>query len=401
MTYESYNAYLSVTKSTPSDIYKDEFQELVNAEYENTTTLKTILHNGNSIIVRVVGKFNTETLSRRNENYQKIIFKTPDYVVSVGDIFEFDNAKWICTDISSTVVSKSCTVTKANNELKVYKNSILYKLPYVIENGSNLSGLSVSENRYLVVPDGVLYIKVPNNSISQLIKRDDIYKLSDVDNYKVIDIDRVKQSGLLIIKLQWSVEEQHLPNYSIDILNGDNIQVNVNDTLAINCEVLDGDIVLSPTQPLIYTSSDESIATIDSDGVVSILSTGIVTFTVSLESDTNIKDTITVEFVDVPQHNYVVTITGNTSIVKGKTATYTAIFTDNGVPVVQESQFYLTADDGVSSTSLATITGQDSVNNTCVVTAGNTVVGYVKLWCKNVAGTIVSEPYRIQIKSLF
>jgi len=401
VTYESYNAYLSVTKSTPSDIYKDEFQELVNAEYENTTTLKTILHNGNSIIVRVVGKFNTETLSRQNENYQKIIFKTPDYVVSVGDIFEFDNAKWICTDISSTVVSKSCTVTKANNELEVYKNSILYKLPYVIENGSNLSGLSVSENRYLVVPDGVLYIKVPNNSISQLIKRDDIYKLSDVDNYKVIDIDRVKQPGLLIIKLQWSAEEQHLPNYSIDILNGDNIQVNISDSLQIQCEVLDGDIVLSPTPPLVFSSSDETIATIDNNGVVSILSMGIVTFTVSLQSDTNIKDTITVEFVDVPQHNYVVTITGNTSIAKGKTATYTAIFTDNGVPVVQESQFYLTADDGVSSTSLATITGQDSVNNTCVVTAGNTVVGYVKLWCKNVAGTIVSEPYRIQIKSLF
>ena len=30
MVYESFDAYLSVTKSTPSEIYKDEFQELVN-----------------------------------------------------------------------------------------------------------------------------------------------------------------------------------------------------------------------------------------------------------------------------------------------------------------------------------------------------------------------------------
>jgi len=399
MAYESYNAYLSVTKSTPSDIYKDEFQELVNAEYENTTTLKTVLHNGNSITVRVVGKFNTETLSRQNENYQKIIFKTPDYVVNVGDIFEFDNAKWICTDISSTVVSKSCTVTKANNELKVYKNSILYKVPCVVEDVTRLYSMGADENKYIIQPSTDIIIRVPNNEVTVLIKRDEVYKIG-LSNYKVVDISDIINPGLLILKCTWSAEEQHLPNYIINILNGDNIQVNISDSLQIQCEVLDGDIVLSPTPPLIYTSSDESIATIDSDGVVSILSTGIVTFTVSLESDTNIKDTITVEFVDVPQHNYTVSISGSVSIIKGKTATYTAVFTDNGQPIAETSEFWLTGDDGVSTTTLATITSQDSVNNTCVVTAGNTI-GYVKLWCKNTTGTIISQPYRIQIKNIF
>ena len=400
MSYESYNAYLSVTKSTPSEIYKDEFQELVNLEYENTTTIKEVLHNGNPITVRVVGKFNTETLSKRNDNYQKIIFRTPDYEVKVGDIFEFDSAKWICTDVTYTTVSKSCTVTKSYYDLNVYKNGILYKVPCIVEDLTRLYSMGTDENKYIIQPSTDIIIRVPNNEVTTLIKRGDTYKLEN-NNYKVNDLSDIINPGLLILKLEWTAEEQHLPNYSINILNGDNIQVNVNDSLQIQCEVLDGDIVLSPTPPLVFSSSDETIATIDNNGVVSILGMGIVTFTVSLKSDTNIKDTITVGFVDVPQHNYVVTITGNTSIVKGKTATYTAIFTNNGVPVVQESQFYLTADDGVSSTSLATITGQDSVNNTCVVTAGNTVVGYVKLWCKNVAGTIVSEPYRIQIKSLF
>jgi hypothetical protein len=191
-----------------------------------------------------------------------------------------------------------------------------------------------------------------------------------------------------------------LPNYSINILNGDNVQVNISDSLQIICEVLDGDTVLSPTPPLVFSSSDETIATIDNNGVVSILGMGIVTFTVSLKSDINIKDNITVEFVDVLQHNYVVTISGNTSIVKGKTATYTATFTDNGQVITETSEFWLTADDGVSTTTLATITSQDPVANTCVVTAGNTL-GYVKLWCKNTAGNIVSEPFRIQIKNLF
>ena len=399
MAYESFDAYLSVTKSTPSEIYKDEFQELVNAEYENTTTLKEVLHNGNPIIVRVVGKFNTETLSKRNDNYQKIIFKTPDYEVKVGDIFEFDGAKWICTDVTYTTVSKSCTVTKSYYDLNVYKNGILYKVPCIVEDITRLYSMGTDENKYIIQPSTDIIIRVPNNEVTTLIERDEIYKIG-MSQYKVVDISDIINPGLLILKCTWSAEEQPLPNYSINILNGDNIQVNLNDTLIIHCEVLDGDKVLSPTPPLVFSSSDETIATIDNNGVVSILGMGIVTFTVSLKSDINIKDNITVEFVDVLQHNYAVTISGNTSIVKGKTTTYTATFTDNGQVITQKSFFYLTGDDGVSTTTLATITSQDSVNNTCVVTAGNTL-GYVKLWCKNIEGTIVSEPFRIQIKNIF
>lgn len=398
MSYESYNAYLSVTKSTPSEIYKDEFQELVNSEYENTTTIKEVLHNGNPITVRVVGKFNTETLSKRNDNYQKIIFRTPDYEVKVGDIFEFDGAKWICTDVTYTTVSKSCTVTKSYYDLNVYKNGILYKVPCIVEDITRLYSMGTDENKYIIQPSTDIIIRVPNNEVTTLIERGDTYKLGN-NNYKVNDLSDIINPGLLILKLEWAAEEQHLPNYSINILNGDNIQVNVSDSLQIQCEVLDGDIVLSPTPPLVYLSSDETIATIDNNGVVNILSTGVVTFTVSLKDDENIKSSIIVEFIDELQHNYMVIISGNTSIVKGRTATYTAKFTDNGIPVSMLSEFWLTDDFG-NPTTLATIAEHDSVANTCVVTAGNTL-GYVKLWCKDTEGNVEPQFLRIQIKNIF
>lgn len=400
MAYESYNAYLSATKSTPSDIYKDEFQELINAEYENTTTLKTVLHNGNSISVRVIGKFNAETLSRQNENYQKIIFKIPDYVVNIGDIFEFDNAKWICTDISSTAVSKSCTITKANNEIKVYKNSILYKVPCIVEDITRLYSMGIDETKYIIQPSTNIVVRVPNNEVTILIRRNEIYKIG-LNNYKVVDVLDIINPGLIVLKLEWIDEEQVLPNYTIKILNGDNIQAYINNSLKINCEVLLNGLPIFPTPPLIYTSSNINVATINNDGVVTILSTGVVTFTVSLENDINIKDTITVEIIENEIHNYTVEISGNASIVKGKSSTYTAIFKDNGNIISgQLSEFWLTDDSGESETTLAVVENQDIIANTCIIKCGN-ILGYVKLWCKNTEGTILSQPFRIQIKNIF
>ena len=335
---------------------------------------------------------------KRNDNYQKIIFRTPDYEVKVGDIFEFDGAKWICTDVTYTTVSKSCTVTKSYYDLNVYKNGILYKVPCIVEDITRLYSMGTDETKYIIQPSTDIVVRVPNNEVTTLIKRDEIYKIG-LSNYKVIDISDIINPGLLILKLEWTAEEQHLPNYSINILNGDNIQVNVSDSFQIQCEVLDGDKVLSPHPPLVYASSDETIATIDESGVVNILSTGVVTFTVSLKDNENIKNSIIVEFIDEPQHNYMVIISGNTSIVKGRTATYTAKFTDNGIPVSMLSEFWLT-DDLENPTTLARITEQDSVANTCVVTAGNTL-GYVKLWCKDTEGKVEPQFLRIQIKNIF
>src|SRR5690606_34895762 len=104
---------------------------------------------------------------------------------------------------------------------------------------------------------------------------------------------------------------------------------------------------------------------VDNTGLVTAISAGDCIVTASLAENSNVYDTITITVTALPEHNYAVTISGNTSIVKGKTATYTATFTDNGQVITQESFFYITADDGVSTTTLATIQSQDPVANTC------------------------------------
>lgn len=346
---------------------------------------------------RVVIQNHTNSLNQ--SKYDKKIHCTIDSNIHTGSIVEWQNKKWlVVSKIYDNLAYKTASILECNSTLNVYKNSILYKVPCIVEDVTRLYSMGADENKYIIQPSTDIIIRVPNNEVTTLIKRDEVYQIG-LSNYKVVDISDIINPGLLILKCTWSAEDQHLPNYSINILNGDNIQVNISDSFQIQCEVLDGDIVISPHPPLVYASSDETIAIIDESGVVNILSTGVVTFTVSLKDNENIKNSIIVEFIDEPQHNYMVIISGNTSIVKGRTATYTAKFTDNGIPVSMLSEFWLTDDLG-NPTTLATITEHDSVANTCVVTAGNTL-GYVKLWCKDTEGNVEPQFLRIQIKNIF
>ena len=72
---------------------------------------------------------------------------------------------------------------------------------------------------------------------------------------------------------------------------------------------------------------------------------------------------------------------------------------NNGIEYSEQSEFYLTSDDGISPTSLAQIVSQDSVNNSCIVKGLG--IGYVKLFVKNLDGSIVSNGFRIHIENLF
>jgi len=259
----------------------------------------------------------------------------------------------------------------------------------------------------LSIPAGKIVVTLPNNADTDNITLGQRF-ISMKNAWKVSGIDRTK-NGLLVLwcELDSIISSDDLENeianagdyvYTIEITNGETASIQEASTLQLNAQVKLNDNIVE--KEVIYSSDNPSIATVDENGLVTAISAGDCIITASLAENPNVYDTITITVTALPEHNYAVIISGSTSIVKTKTATYTATFTDNGLPITQESFFYITADDGVSTTTLATIQSQDPTANTCVVKAGSTL-GYVKLWCKNIEGTIVSEPFRIQIKNIF
>lgn len=387
-----YESKMNIEGSSTRERQINAIQENILNDFQNSPSYRQTYINGSN-------NYKEIHVVETQYSFVKNILTKPGDELFTGDILEFDNNKWLCTEVNKSLrVYDVGKVYLCNNTLKLYKNHILYEIPAVVESAVRLYQLGIEENKYISTPSSTIIVRIPANSITQQIKRNDVYKLG-IQNYSVQDCNDIIEPGLIILKLEYEQQEQQLPNYTLTILNGNDIQISQSQQLTINVEVRDGDNVIPTPPPLLYSSSDETIATIDENGIVTILDVGNVEFTVSLVSDKNIQDSILIEIIADEQNNFTIEINGNPTITKGYTSNYSCVFKNNGNIIPIQSEFYLTSDDGVSTT-LAEIISQDSENNTCIIKGLN--LGYVKLWVKSIDGSIVSENYlRIQIKSLF
>lgn len=363
MALPFYSAWKTVS-STPSDYWKDSFQALVDSEFENSPTTRTVLHNGTSVVVRVVGKFNTESLGRKNDNYQKILFSDSDYTVSIGDLFVFDSLNWLCTDISSTTVSKSCTVQLCTNTLSLYKNHILYQIPAIVFDEVRLYSLGVESNKYFVLNDDEIIVTTSNNADALNIELNDRF-LIGLRNYKVLSIQDITPNGLLVIKMKVTLEDVDANLYTINILNGSSVNLHVTSTLQLHVNVyLDGDQI-SPTPTLTYISSDEEICTVSSTGLVTAVALGRCTITVSANG---VSDTITVNVVEEEIDNIIYKLFSTSlpddEIKVGSTKTYVAQKFNNGTVINQAFTFSVVGNVSASDYEIAIIN-----TNTCLIKA--------------------------------
>jgi hypothetical protein len=350
---------------------------------------------------RVVVQVHTNMLNQTKYDYK--IHCNRDSLIRRGSIVDVDNKVWlVVSKVFDNLAYKTTSIIETNNVLTVIKDGILHKVPCVIESSVQLYRLGIEETRYINMPETTIVCFVPDNEItSGSIKRDDIYKLSPVDNYKVIDINRVLFPGILVLGLEYSQESQPDYNYTIEILNGAEIDIEEETSLQLNIQVkLNGEVV-SPTPPIIYETIDEYVVNVDDKGLVTaydVIDSCVIS--VMLEFDQDVSADIVVNVIDDPyEDDYSVEINGSDIIYCGYTEQYSAIFRNNGIPMEDVvSSFWLTADDGVNVTDLAEIITQDENSNTCQIKGNST--GYVILWIKD-ENEYIDEFKRIQIRSLF
>jgi len=347
-------------------LFTDNMKNLVSTEFENSTSYNLVKINNIDKKTRIV-----EENSLIKSPNRKRLLCFPDETIDVGEYVVWNNENWLCVnnDITSQI-SDVGIIEKCNNTLTFYNNHIEYNIPCVV--GSQISlntTLSSDDSKYLSVLGNDIFVRVGNNAETSLINVNDKFKLG-LWNYVVESISDIVENGLLIMKMCFVAEETVLPVYTLEILNGNSIQVNSSDSLTINAVVKADGVIVSPTPSLLFSSSNTLIATINaSTGVVTILDIGTVVFTCKLASDLSVLDTISVEIVEVAVDNYTYTLVGSsqpdTEIKSGVTKIYTAHKYNNGVEVVADVEFAFSVIAGTTPSSAYTFSVIDE--NSCSI----------------------------------
>ena len=141
----------------------------------------------------------------KNPNKKRVICK-PDETIIVGDIIEFDNSNWICTENDTT--SEICDIgiiSMCNNTLLFYpsqsnENQIsndLIEIPCIVGKGN----INLDTNKFLSIPADENLIICPNNSNSSYINENTRFILSG-SAYVVQGIDNISNVGLLNIRVK-------------------------------------------------------------------------------------------------------------------------------------------------------------------------------------------------------
>lgn len=315
--------------------------------------------------------------------------------IQKGDIVHCDSITYlILSEINGDRYGKYRGIMRhCNYNLKMQYNTEIISIPAIITNQSG----GIDTDKYMILPDGQYQIIIQSNDINKTIQRDKRFIFFGMA-WKVTFVDQ-SQNGLLILTVEETefnandnkeleIADYVEYNYEL-IVEPTSISIQEGQTGQINAELLLNGVPQQESN-FTYLSSDESIAIVNETGLITGVSAGTITITVSAKGQTQI---VNVEVSAIPQDNFTAEIVGEDSIINNSTKTYTAIFKNNGVEITD-----MIATVTSSNTSLATIVTFSG--NTFDVKADRTNKGYVTI---NVVSSEISiaASKEIQIKGLW
>ena len=288
--------------------------------------------------------------------------------VHTGSAVRFDDIDWlVISKIFDKQAYKVGSVLEITDYITINQNGILSQIPCVIESGIRLFQLGDRDNKYFSEPTTVTVARVPKNDITLQIKRNDKYKIG-INTYEIIDVNDIIEPGLLILKMEFSVEQQNIPNYTLEVLNGDILELAMTQTIQLKIQIYKDDTIIQHNpSDVVYSTSNNKICEVSVDGVLQPIDEGEVAITVKYGI---VEKQINVVISDVEIDSFTYEIIGEDSIIKNYTKQYTANKYNNGT-LIGNAEFTFSVINDTTPSTMYTLTTIDDTN--CAVKAnGNT-----------------------------
>lgn len=131
--------------------------------------------------------------------YFKVIFKD-DVIINLGDIIEFDNAKYLVYDLLHNTILPTCIVMGCLHTIQFTKNNVINSVPCVVSNTT----FTLDESRLIAIPFDKIMVLLPYNDITKQIEINDTVLL-DGKQLRVFQVDNISRvynnKGNLILYL--------------------------------------------------------------------------------------------------------------------------------------------------------------------------------------------------------
>ena len=246
-----------------------------------------------------------------------IVMKGQPYVIISDKDFDESNA------VYSAIAQKT--------------NVTINGVPFVVDTAT----YGESQGTIFTQVDGDVIIYTGFNTITSKIKVND-YINAFGNGYKVTN-KFVKENILYVHIKQTAVVPD---NYNITYNGVTSFDINDGTTYQLTYTVTNNGVVVENPH-ITYSSSDETIATVDSNGLMTMLKEGSVDITASY-SDASVTTTMTIANTSAPTYTISITSSSDTIMIGGGYKTLTCLFADkDGHDITETVIANMTADDFV------------------------------------------------------
>lgn len=249
-------------------------------------------------------------LSTQDTHLKKICSMPGEYL-TCGTYVHWMGEVWLITDLNApNEVYQTATMRQCNYVLKwVNKNGkVIARDVYVADGTKYLTG--EYEQQFMTAGDARMQVTMPRDSETVLIDRGRRFIIDDSDAgeaqvFEVTKVNRVgnvyNKHGVFIHMLCETPRNDKTDNYDLMVANyydrisdisiifenvSNQIFISLGSTVSINASVYDGGSRVDSAR-IEYSSSDPSIATVGSDGVVTPVSIGVCEITASYNDATS------------------------------------------------------------------------------------------------------------------
>lgn len=367
-TYKFIPTDIPVDGTIPKTIMTRDFGALLETYFYESTDWYTIQEEttmGSSIYqnvdARITSLVDPTTGSNIEDDWKKFTFKELTHDLSLGKMYIFNDNYWLTINVDTIkTLAQTAVVKRCNNTLRFIDDAgAYYALPCSIE-------YIIKENRdyatagsAIVVPSGVMQCFVQYNTAANKITKNQRFLFGTVGNWTayrvegggvnnfnnltstngdigyirltlVADYTNNGSEGIAgIDNLELGIANYYDNIYAISVnpssATGDNTQ-----TIQIYANVtLNGETV---TRDVIWSSDDETVATVDSDGLVTLIAEGSTKITATLSGNSTVHDSSVITVTDTPNDTYVIVVNPNVNyILETQSTTYSVYLYKNNI----------------------------------------------------------------------